>query len=260
MIGDNHFIFVAPMFDAEATLPQMLYSLYGQSYPNWHLILIDDMSDLAQVAAAEDVLMGFEQLSAGKVTAIWNTEKLWEVANVLKGIALCKDDDIVCRIDADDSLCDLDALWMINQAYNQLKCDALWTMHRWGKSDRNISGPLPMGADVYRHAWTASHLKTFRKRLINGIPYENFTNMNGDLVRRCGDQAIYLPVLHRATNRVFLPRTMYSYSIDEQGGAVYQTDDAKFQKEEANFIRARGYVSTGIPWEQHDTFVRRAST
>jgi hypothetical protein len=74
--------------------------------------------------------------------------------------------------------------------------------------------------------------------------------MNGELVRRAGDQALYLPILHNAKKWMYLPRVLYSYTIDEQGGAVYQTDDAKFQKAEADFIRARGYVSIGDTWEQ----------
>jgi hypothetical protein len=160
----------------------------------------------------------------------------------------CDDNDIVCRIDADDALCDLDALMIMNSVYKQTNCDAAWSMHRWGFSDRCISDKLPEGVDVYEYPWVTSHLKTFRKKLINDVPYENFTNMNGDLVKRCGDQAIYLPVLHRAKTKVFVPRVLYRYTIDEQEGAVYQTDDAKFQKREAEFIRSRGYVSSGESW------------
>jgi len=43
---------------------------------------------------------------------------------------------------------------------------------------------------------------------------------------------------------------MYHYTIDEQGGLVYQTDDAKFQKAEADFLRKRGYINYGKSWEE----------
>jgi hypothetical protein len=185
-----------------------------------------------------------------RIVTLWNDEKKWEIANVLRGIRLCDDDDIVCRIDGDDYLCDLDALWILNETYKECKCDAVWSKHRWGKSDRNISSHMTYGSDVYTHPWVSSHLKTFRKQLINNVPYDNFVNMNGELVRRAGDQALYLPILHNAKKWMYLPRVLYSYTIDEQGGAVYQTDDAKFQKAEADFIRARGYVSIGDTWEQ----------
>lgn len=247
----NRFCFVAPMFDAAETVKQMLLSIVAQSYTNWRIILIDDVSSSEHKITAAKHIEAVKHIcdDGDKINVLWNLEKKWEVTNVLTGIATCADDDIICRIDADDVLCDVDALMMLDQAYNTTKCDVAWTMHRWGFSDRNISAPLPKGANPYVHPWCTSHLKTFRKRLINDVPYVNFTNMNGDPARRCGDQAVYLPVLHRATNRLFVPRVMYRYNIDERGGAVYQTDDAKFQKAEADFIRARGYVQHGTRWE-----------
>jgi len=252
------FSFVTPMFNASKTLPRLFHSLLGQSYQNWRIILIDDVSDEHEKIKEHEIISRFRNLAEpglsenhfrSRIFTFWNDEKKWEVANVLFGISKCDDDDIICRIDADDSLCDLDALAMIASAYEQTKCDILWTQHRWGLSDKNISGPLNDNVSVYSQNWVTSHLKTFRKRLINNVPYENFLNMNGELVRRAGDQAIFLPCLHRAEKRIFLPRVTYSYAIDEQGGAVYQTADAKFQKEEAEFIRSRGYVRAGECWE-----------
>ena len=247
MIGENRFTFVCPMFNAAATLPRLLHSLFGQTYENWHIILIDDVSEASEREVERVIIKQFQEMLGCKylhrITTLWNTQKQWEVANVLRGIKMCEVDDIVCRIDADDMLCDLNALHMLNTVYVTNECDAVWSMHRWGHTHRNISGPLPPRADPYTHSWVTSHLKTFRKYLIHGVPYTNFVNMNGDLVRRCGDQAIYLPVLKRAKNRVFFPQVLYHYTIDEQGGAVYHTADAIFQKAEADFIRARGYIS-----------------
>lgn len=229
------------MFNASETLPNMLYSIYGQSYDNWHIILIDDVSNPIHVANAKDWLDRFDKLNYGRVTAIWNTEKKWEVANVLRGISLCEDDDIVCRIDADDWLTDLDALAYLNAIYEQTGAEALWTAHRWAFTDKNISGPMPQGVDVYKYPWVSSHLKTFRKRLINNVKDENFRGADGEYIRRAGDQAIYLPVLHNTQRRGYVPRCMYHYTIKDVP-ETYQTPDAHFQRDEALFLRARGYV------------------
>lgn len=230
------------MFNAETTLPQLLHSLYGQSYNNWRLILIDDVSDPVQVASSKDWLQRFDSINSGRVTSIWNDKKEWEVANVLKGIALCEDEDIICRIDADDYLTDLDALAIIDSAYNQVRCDALWTAHRWGLSDKNISGPMPDDVDPYRdYPWVSSHLKTFRKRLLNDVNDVNFRGEDGNYIRRSGDQAVYLPALVNAKKRFFLPRVVYHYNIKDVP-ETYQTDDARFQRDEALFLRKRGYV------------------
>lgn len=232
------------MYNASQTLHTMLHSLAGQSYENWRLILIDDVSSQeerdAELACIKQ-FQGFKTLQ-GKIDVIWNKEKKWEVANVLHGISLADDDDIICRIDADDWLCELDALAMIDQVYQSSQCDILWTAHRWGFSDKNISGPMKLNADPYQHPWVSSHLKTFRKKLINKISDENFRGEDGEYIRRAGDQAVYLPILHQTTSRVFLPRVVYHYTIDDIP-ETYQTDDARFQKDEALFLRERGYVS-----------------
>lgn len=268
---DNRFVFVAPMFNASATLRQLLFSLNGQSYDNWRLILIDDVSSPEEVKKEKELLeqfataftkkfeLRYDPLACeedfwipvrsgvtcygNKVTLVENAEKKWEVANVLHGInTYTKDDDVVCRIDADDWLTDLDALYIMNEAYKSTGADAIWTAHRWGFTDQNISGPMPMGVDPYKHPWVSSHLKTFRKHLINDVKDENFRGEDGNYIRRAGDQAIYLPVLKNAKKYGYLPRCMYHYSIKTDDPGIFQSDDAKFQRDEAVFLRQRGYV------------------
>ena len=254
MNKENRFVFIAPMFNASAYVGQMLASIVGQSYQNWKVILIDDVSDKHEAIRQNDIINSWRDLIhpgwrdinntesiKTKIDVIWNDEKKWEVANVLRGISMCEDDDIICRIDADDWLTELDGLKILNSVYNTANIDVAWTAHRWGFSDKNISGPLPIDEDPYKYPWVTSHLKTFRKRLINNVKDENFRGLDGQYIRRAGDQAIYLPVLHNATRRVFVPRVMYHYTINDVP-ETYQTPDAHFQRDEALFLRTRGYV------------------
>lgn len=244
-MSNNKFVFIAPMYEASDTIHRMLHSICGQSYEKWKLILIDDVSSKQHKDKCEAIIQEFSEMVGGayadKIDVVWNEEKKWEVSNVLHGISMCEDDDIVCRIDADDWLTDLDCLAIINSAYNESSCEALWTAHRWSFSDRNISGPMPSDADPYLHNWVSSHLKTFRKSLLNGVNDENFRGEDGEYIRRAGDQAIYLPVLQNTKKRLFLPRVMYHYTIKDVP-ETYQTNDAIFQRDEALFLRKRGYV------------------
>lgn len=246
MTGKNRFCFIAPMYNASAYVGQMLASIVGQSYENWKIVLIDDCSDKPELIKQRTIIDRWQRLvdpdmSSHKIDIIWNDEKRWEVANVLEGIKTCDDDDIICRIDADDWLTDLDALAYMNAFYNQTGADALWTAHRWGFTDKNISGPMVPEADPYQHPWVSSHLKTFRKRLINNVNDENFRGKDGSYIRRAGDQALYLPILKIAKRRGYVPRVFYHYTINDVP-QTYQTDDAHFQRDEALFLRARGYV------------------
>jgi len=242
---NNQFVFIAPMYNASDTLPMMLHSLCGQSYNHWKLILIDDVSSQDHREKSEKICNEFKLLLNKKysdnIINVWNVEKKWEVANVLHGLSFCNENDIVCRIDADDWLTDTDSLVIIDSAYQQTGCDILWTAHRWGFSDKNISGPMSQDANPYKHPWVSSHLKTFRKKLLNDVKDENYRGEDGNYIRRAGDQAVYLPALHNSKKRIFLPRVMYHYTINDVP-ETYQTNDAIFQRDEAVFLRNRGYV------------------
>lgn len=258
---ENKFVFIAPMFNASEYVGQMLASIVAQSYSNWRVILIDDMSDPEHYEKQRQVIKRWSMVAdphldhddllltppAARISWVGNLSKQWEVANVLWGIKMCcSDDDIVCRIDADDYLCDLDALKVLNEVYKLHSPDCLWTAHRWFDDKRltnmNISAPMPDGSDPYIHPWVSSHLKTFRKKIFNQINDENFRGKDGKYIKRAGDQCLYLPILHNAQKRIYLPMVTYAYrcSMDP---ANFQTEDAKFQKAEAEFIRARGYVT-----------------
>lgn len=225
----------------------MLHSLYGQSYDDWSVILIDDVSDASESEDARAVVRTFNAMER-RIEYVVNVDKRWEVENVLFGIqSAAMEDDIVCRIDADDWLVDMDALVILDSVYRQSpNLAALWTAHRWGFSDRSISDHLPQGADPYVHPWVSSHLKTFRKKLLDGVNLDNFKGPDGKYIRRAGDQAIFLPALKRAQllgHEVgYFPRVMYHYSIKDVP-ETYQTDDARFQRDEAEFLRHRGFVA-----------------
>lgn len=210
-----------------------------------------------------------DTLEEPKVIFWENNEKKWEVKNVLEMIRseYIKDNDIICRLDGDDFITDLCALQDINWVYENVKCDALWTANRWADQFwKSNSGNMPgsymihysldMGEDVrlmkvdgvkdvYKHSlknWNTSHLKTFRKYLINNVNEENFKGQDGEYIKRCGDRAIYYPVLHKSIMPVFFPKQTYYYTIDDKP-ETYQTDDAKFQKEESDYITKRGFVA-----------------
>lgn len=241
-MNQNRFVFVVPMFNASKTLARMLHSICGQSYDNWRIILFDDVSDEEHKKESKMILDKFMNLhDHKKFEIIWNSTKKWETSNVIRGVSRCDNDEIICRLDADDFLTDLDALAIVNRCYVESGCDIAWTMHRWNDSSKNISGPLPAQADPYKYPWVTSHLKTFRTRLLCDVHFDNFKNQNGDWVKRAGDQAIYLPALYKTQKRLFIPQVMYHYTIDITP-EVFSSEDTKFQFEEAQFIRKRGFI------------------
>lgn len=259
---DNHFIFIAPVYNAAVTLEQMIVSIVAQSYRNWQIVMVDDVSSVENRDKQRSIVRKYKDLIGddtisldswdGKIVYTENNIKCWEVENVLYGIHEYSKspDDIICRIDGDDWLTDNDILHIINHRYVERDIKALWTAHRWGFSDMNISNRMDACQDPYLHHWVSSHLKTYKRSLLDNVPIENFQGEDGKFIRRAGDQAIYLPALHNAKgNWFFEPRCAYHYTID-MAPATFQSDDAKFQKTEAEFLRNRGYVDKGAPWEK----------
>ena len=239
----KRFVFIIPTFNAEKTIERCLHSVYTQTYNNVKIIVIDDVSTDDTVGMVRHVQ---SRLAPGQLRLIENKDKKWEVANVLEGLKYCESEDIVCRLDGDDWLCDCDALEIINRRYWETGCDILWTSHRWDFSNINISRNLPFSSNPSEFPWVSSHLKTFKKKMIDGVSDKNFRGEDGEYFKRIGDQAIYLPVLYRSFmwgNRLwhYEPIVAYHYTIKLED-ETFQSEDAKFQKNEAEFLRKRGFV------------------
>lgn len=238
------FAFVIPTRNSATTLKRALASLAYQSYGGWRAIVVDDCST---DSTAETLLQAAKEMGVhDKVTLVRNDERKWEIANTLIALKRVMSEEVVCRLDLDDYLCDLNALEIIAKQYERDdELDAIWTMHRWwdssGITTQNISGPMSQGVDVYKHPWCASHLKTFRKRVIEGISEENFKGADGQYFKRIGDQAFMLPALHNSKKYKFLPFAAYAYYCP-MNASNFQSEDALFQKQEAEFLRSRGFV------------------
>jgi glycosyltransferase involved in cell wall biosynthesis len=238
------FAFAIPTRNSTKTLEKTLVSLAGQSYEGWRAVIVDDCSTDGTKEKIADVANGLGILD--KLTLIRNEERSWEIVNTIKALEKIQPDEIVCRLDLDDYLCDLNALEIIARRYaKDPELDALWTAHRWfdknGITTMNISGPMPQGADPYKHPWVSSHLKTFRRSLLAGVSDANYRGKDNEYFKRIGDQTFMLPALARARKHEFLPIAAYAYFCPMDPGN-FQTDDAKFQKEEADYLRARGFV------------------
>lgn len=240
-MNQNRFVIIMPCFNAENTIMQSLLSVISQSYSNWKIIIRDDMSTDNTRKIINNIIDAFSLQS--KIVVKTNKSKQWEVANIIEMLDECDDNDIVCRLDGDDWLTEIDCFAILNNQYNELNVDVLWTAHRWSFTDHNISSKLPKDANPYKHPWVSSHFKTFRKKIINNVDDQNFRGADGEYFKRIGDQAIYLPVLHCAKgNWHFEPRVMYHYTIAIKN-ETFQSNDAIFQKNEAEFLRDRGYIN-----------------
>lgn len=246
---DNNFIFLCVSYNAESTILQTLKSFLSQSYRHYSIIIVDDMSTDNTIEVVNEYKR--KNIEENDIFVIQNKEKKWLLNNMLLGVKECSDDDIICLVDCDDWLTENDCLYALNEVYSSNEqIDAAWTAHRWGYTSTNISNYLPEGADPYKYEWVSSHLKTFRKKVLNGVSDTNFRNRDNVYFKRACDQALYLPVLKNSRKSNYLPFVTYHYTIDISDKKQFHTPEAHYQVNEAEYIRNRGYISSGESWEK----------
>ena len=134
---NNRFVFIMPAFNASETIFRSIMSVWFQTHTNWKIIIRDDLST-DNTPEIIDQIKNQLQIGDDKILLTVNTEKHWEVKNIVESLKQCESNDIICRLDGDDWLCDCDALSIINHHYNTRDCGALWTSHRWSFSNHNI--------------------------------------------------------------------------------------------------------------------------
>ena len=245
MSSGTKFVFVTPAYNCTANLIQTVRSVYAQSYKDWRMVVYDDMSTDDTAQTIED--MSKELKLGSKLSVVSRNEKYGEVRNTVDAVKSIEDREVVCRLDAGDWLTDLDTLAILDAIYTQHNPAVLWTKQRWSYTDHNISGPLSHpDVDINDHPWVTSHLKTFRCDAMRGINKQNYVDENGRWIMIACDQAVFLPMLHKAhlqrRPRLFLPLVMYHYNIDLSDPNLFSSERSLKQKASGEWIRARGYV------------------
>jgi hypothetical protein len=105
----------------------------------------------------------------------------------------------------------------------------------------NISRDLPENINPYQYPWVSSHLKTFKANVFKKIKKENFQDLDGNWFERGYDQALYLPILHLASERKFINEICYLYRINSNSLKVRAWKE-KNQMDTIRLVRSRGYI------------------
>ena len=232
-------VFISPMYNAKPHLAELVESLQEQSNPNWRHIIVDDMSTDGSWEYACKLSKDDDSIEVRK-----NKEKDWALKNIVK-IARefeNRDDVIIAVIDADDTLCNENTVDLLINAYDD-EIDTVWTAHSWDINSMNISRELPEKINPYQFPWVSSHLKTWRASLLKSVPNNNFKNLDGEWFRRGYDQALYLPLLYKSRQRLFIDEICYLYRINSKSTQhENQKQISEYQMNTIRLVRARGLV------------------
>ena len=243
---ETQFVFLIPAYNCKDEISQTLFSIFAQSYKNWRVILIDDVSTDKTTEVAIELVesIGCRE----KFIFIRREEKYGEVRNTVEEIEWIDDDEVVIRLDAGDWLTENDCLYMLDEIYKNHDPAVCWTGQRWAYTNYGISKPMNLQSNqtVYEHPWVSSHLKTFRAKSLKKVNKQNFFDDDGNWIMIACDQAVFLPIMHLAVKEnkplVFLPIVCYHYNIDLEKPDLFTEDRSVRQKYSAEWIRSRGYI------------------
>lgn len=238
--SDQRYIFVVPFYNAGSFLPKCIDSIKRQQHSNFKCFLIDDMSTDNSSEVVKK-LVGDDPRFVFTV----NKEKCYALKNIYNTLESddINEEDVIILLDGDDWLSSSRILDALNHAYADdcMVTYGSYVMHPYG-----VKGPEPSSypADVIKNnlyrqdKWRASHLRTFKYHLWEKINVEDLKNEEGKFYSVSYDQAIMLPLIEMASERVkYIDSVMHVYN--KQNPLNVDKIKAQLQYETAQKIRQK---------------------
>ena len=216
-------VVISPFYNAEAYIEQCILSVAAQDYDNYVHYLIDDASTDTSYQKASEVINGLPENLRGKFILIRNKQNIGAVANQIHQIRWCNTEDIIMLLDGDDSLVNDSSIFhLYNSKYNgsvEFTYGSMWSMV---DNIPLIAQPYPeviKQTKAYRNhifAWGMpyTHLRTFKKYLIDTIPDTVFQDDHGQWFRAGGDNATFYNIIEQAdpAKVLAIPNIVYNYN------------------------------------------------
>lgn len=210
-------VVISPFWNAEQYIGKNIHSVAQQDYENYKHILIDDASTDDGYSVAEQTIAELPQEIQKKFVLIRNNDNMGAIYNQLAAIEKhTTDDDIVILLDGDDWLTSNNTLFhYYNDLYHQdyeFTYGSMWS----------VVDDIPLIAQEYpsyvkqtksyrthKFNWNVpyTHLRTFRKKLINSVDYNVFKDENGEWMKAGHDVPLFYELIERTDpNKIYCNR------------------------------------------------------
>jgi len=221
---EKQIVIVSPFYNCSKYIDRCITSVAIQDYDNYQHILIDDASTDNTIEVIIETLRKLPEDIRSKFSLIANSENLGAVRNQIQNIrSMVSDDAIVMLLDGDDSLINDNTIFSYyNSVYED---DTEFTYGScWSMVDNIplISQPYPEQVKQNRSYrdhhfnWILpyTHLRTFKKYLLNNIDDSSFKNTNGNWYKAGGDGSVFYALIEQADpNKVkCLQDIVYNYN------------------------------------------------
>jgi len=186
-------------------------SMQRQQGHAWGAVVIDDGSDELSREACRRV---FGQ--AANITLLQPRRRMGQLANTVTAIRdLCADPDaVIITLDMDDALIGTEVLKELARAYGDGTDLTVGSMVRTDKPADYPANFANLVSSRGGNVW--QHLRSFRKRLFDGIPDWRL-RLDGKYVEICVDWAFMVPMVERALAPRHLSSKHYYYESSGLG-------------------------------------------
>ena len=196
-----------------------LDSIFNQTYQNWHLVYIDDMSTdgTSKKVPAYIRQRGFEH----KVTFVSNAEKCYCLKNYYREIHKIPNDHIIVCLDGDDAFLDNGVLEYLNKVYANPDIWCTYGNYRYFPKPPAIPArqamPYPKKViknNAFRdHTWCVRALRTFYAGLFKNIDVRQFM-YEGSFINAVEDMAYMFPILEQCgKHHLYIDKELYLYNV-----------------------------------------------
>lgn len=220
------FHIITAMYNVEEWIEENIRFLREQTYADFQVVLVDDMSTDDTVKLVRAAIQGDDRFRL-----IVNQVKKFKTRNVVEAIEAADpaDDDVIVMVDGDDRLAHKDVLKKLESVYRQNDC---WMTYGSFCDSQGVRFDRcrPYKKSIiknnrFRHSyWLGFHLKTFK--------YKLWTRLNMDIFRVTDDEI--KSALSRAVSRLQFRRWYHWKDIksedlhDASGNFIIRIDDKAF--------------------------------
>lgn len=231
-------VVVSAFWNASEYIKKCITSVKNQTFTDFVMYLIDDMSTDDTVGKIHSLIKGDDRFNL-----IINNEKQYKLKNLddlIMDEDLIDDEDIIVELDGDDWLFDEHVLQKIYDRYSKNK--NLWMTNGSFIYSNGMIGfsskvnPSSVRTDPFR----LSHLRTWKSHLWRSIEEESFIGPDGEYFRSAPDVAYTFPMVEMAGDKhyEYISDIMYVYNAESpynehkpnssDGGIQSQSNNANF--------------------------------
>ena len=270
--NEQPIVVVSPFYNCADYIVKCIHSVASQDYDNYVHILIDDCSTDNSAEVVKATVEALPKEVQDKFKLAVNTENLGAVRNQIGHIRnLLNNNSIVMLLDGDDSLVNDNTIFsQYNALYDgttEFTYGSCWSMV---DNIPLISQPYPehvkQARDYRNHHFNwilpYTHLRTFRKYLINDLEDGLFQNQQGEWFKAGGDGSVFYALIEAADpDKVkCLQDIVYNYNDinplnDYKVNAIEQNQNAQIIVKKMNASKKK--ILIGIPTARNiepDTF------